>query len=102
MKDHEWWYWEQEFLDHWEEIKEAMTVIDPALQQATLPGALIEREKICNLCDCPTTEPRDCEIKGSRYTLCGDCYEDNLYQITDALAKADADGAAEDAAQEEL
>ena len=70
--------------------------------QPELPGAMIEREQRCELCDCWTTAPREAEIKGSRYVLCCDCYTDNLYQIADALAKSDADGAAEDAAQEEL
>ncbi len=69
----------------------------------TLPGALIEREKKCDICDawvCVWHE--GCEIRGSVYTLCGDCFLDKVDEIKDALAKADADGAAEDAAQEEL
>ncbi len=68
-----------------------------------LPGALIEREKICDLCSVPTTIwVEDVEMDGSTYTLCAECADDHNMAILDALAKADAAGAAEDAAQEEL
>ncbi len=73
-----------------------------AAMNPTLPGALVEREKVCDLCRCPTTDWTVAEIRGGTYTLCMDCKYDNIDLIEDALAKADADGASEDAAQEEL
>ncbi len=66
----------------------------------TLPGALIEREKICDLCDCPTSEWDVVEMRGSLYRLCTECKYENIDDIGDALAKADAYGREEDEAQE--
>ncbi len=66
----------------------------------TLPGSLIEREKICDLCDCYTCNWVEIEMRGGMYTLCADCQLDKAYEVAEARAKADADGAAEDAAQE--
>ncbi len=50
-----------------------------------LPGSLIEQEKRCDLCDNWATDTQRAEIKGSDYTLCWSCYEDNLFQISDAI-----------------
>ncbi len=66
----------------------------------TLPGALIEREKICDLCDCPTAEWEVFEMRGSLFTLCGECQDEHAGEIAEEWAKADAAGREEDEAQE--
>ncbi len=66
----------------------------------TLPGALIEREKICDLCSCPTVTWDNFEMRGSLFTLCEECRQECAAEIADAHGKADAAGVAEDEAQE--
>ncbi len=66
----------------------------------TLPGALVEREKICDLCDCPAVAWDVVEMYGCKYLLCESCQHDHEAGIHDALAKADSAGREEDEAQE--
>ncbi len=65
-----------------------------------LPGALIEREKICEFCACTTAAWATVEMRGSMYVLCAECQYDHVEEIANALAKADADAQLEDWAQE--
>ncbi len=70
------------------------------MMQPNLIGALIEREIICIFCDCPTSEWDEIEIRGGTYKMCPECQIDYAEAISDARAKADAAGVAEDEAQE--
>ncbi len=66
-----------------------------------LPHSLIEHEVICDLCDCPTTEPTKAEIRDIYYMLCPSCYEDNIWQIRDAMYNDMVGADASEADQEE-
>ncbi len=68
----------------------------------TLPGALIERERICDECSCPSADCEDLEVTlgEETYCLCPDCRDQYGHQIRDTRALASANQAAEDAAQE--
>lgn len=60
----------------------------------------MEEDHLCELCNTMKPRIRVVEIKGSTYSMCQECREDNSWQIADGEARRDVDGAAEDAAQE--
>lgn len=68
-----------------------------------LPGALIERERICDECSCPSTECEDVEVTlgEETYCLCPDCRERYAHQIRDTRQRAERGQQDEDAAREE-
>ncbi len=74
-----------------------MSMLNP-----TLPGAMIERERKCDVCSCYTTEWREVETTKSGVTriLCPDCYIDYYEVIEDARAFRSAGQQAEDESQE--
>lgn len=67
-----------------------------------LPGALIEREKVCDICGTTCTAWVNVELTkgGSAYSLCPDCEADCAEIIADVRAYRDAGQQAEDESQE--
>ncbi len=73
-----------------------------AAMNRALPGALIERERYCDICGTCTTAWTEAVITkgGEVKALCGDCVDDLAGDIANVHGWESANQAAEDAAQE--
>ncbi len=74
----------------------------PDAMNPTLPGSLIEREKLCEECSCYTAEWAEVEVSrgGATRLLCPECLDTYSEQIEDARAFRSAGQQAEDESQE--